>query len=136
VGPKMYRGVVTAERFNHHCIRAGSDVVLNWSRLAHNPLIPFDYAGWAITLQLSPGAFFPGADFVLPTPSVVATLWDIGHLPRKPVSDIRGKIRINAVADSFAEVSMDLASPFKGWVGKDTASFHVRIPHPEWCIDA
>ena len=110
--------------------------MLSWSRLDHNPLVPFAYAGWAVTLQVPANNFIPGAEFVLPTPTIAATLWDIGHVPREPARDIQGRFRVVAIADTYADVSMDLASASTGWVGRERASFQVRTVHPEWCIDA
>ena len=132
----MYRGVVAAEPLNHHCVRSGADIVLSWSRLNHNPLIPFAYAGWAVTLQLSLRDVVPGREFILPTPSVAATLWDIGHHPRAPAKDVRGRIRIVDVTDSYADISVDLVSASKRWAGREEATFHMRTPHPKSCIDA
>ena len=132
----MYRGVVAAQPFNYHCVRAGADVVLRWSRLKHNPLIPFAYAGWALTLQLSPRDLVPGTEFNLPTPKVAATLWDIGHHPSAPAKDVRGRIRVLGVAETYADISVDLTSASKGWAGYDDAIFKIRTPHPKACIDA
>ena len=132
-GANAVGGEVVWRKQEHPCIEPGADVVLRWSRFAHNPLVPFSYGGWAITLQVSSHDFVEGREFSLPTPNVAATLSFVGHHPPPSANDVGGHLRIIAVKETYADVLVDLNSASGRWAVREEATLYVRAPNPKRC---
>ena len=127
------KGSVVSEPLNYHCIGPGEGTVLSSSEMNHNPLVPFAYGGWALTLEF-PVPPVAGTTYSVPSDQLVATLWSISHHPSRPRRDIEGSVFIVSASARSIEAKLSLQSRTGSWHTSGARKYAFTSSGPASCM--